>query len=509
MPAIYHQVVPDVDALQFSDPTTNSRGSNSVYVNFNGSKISLQGVEVDGEVFSTPFGVTCFDDETQERRNLDLSIHCPKALAFFQAVDEKVIQTAIKHRETWFRVPQSAEQIRRNYTPLVVIDQSGKNYPPRLHTKVNWRDDKTKTSEDGKSRSNLLRVFNYDPLLNTYSPANPQDIVSRSRGVPIIDFGSIYFMGATKFGLTLYTSDFLLFPSIMRGPMDHSFPSKALPKLDGKPIDARRSLKLPNLEDFINLLPELQVSEPCKTVRGSTVVYFNNPEGTPVRFELAAVDPANAFRVPFGIKSYLNEPTPRPSMNIEIQDPKLVELCTRMDDFIVQLAKKNFKKWFKNAAEEDLATMYRPILSNDPASSYSPYINCKVDLRPQMRMPMRLLYLDDVTNELKTLPPVTMESVPPRSAGFPIVTLGGIWFSTGRFGLTLNINDFILTSIGDAGAAGVNAFDFGEKTKPVMMTEQERQDQVDNLREQEAMPELQDPSDNTEFQPSPAKRARI
>ena len=460
MPLVYNKAVPDVAHLEFSAVTTNKRGSNSVYVTYGSGRISLQGIAVEDPPYVAPFGITAFADDgnTAARKNLDLSIHCPNALKFWTAVDEQIIAAAIANRETWFRVALTPEQIRKNYSPLVIFDVDNKGYAPRLHTKV---------TVAGAEADKVLRVFNYDVRKNMVYPATALDVRVRSKGVPIIDMGAIFFMGATKFGLTLYTTDFLLFPERTRGDVDHAFsPLCPRPTFNGAVLADADQLVAPMLSAVIANLEQLKVSPVLKTAQKSNVVYINDVSGGKVRFQLGEVNvaPDAGFRVPFGIKSFQDEVTSRPNLHVAVTDPELIGQLEKLDQFVVDQAVSNCATWFKRVSAEEVPLMYRPILNVHAQASYPSFINCKVDLRASGPDAFKCLMYDRNTNAINTVPNTTREHVPAGTRGYPIITMGGIWFMSGRFGLSLNINDFLITD--SANSVSSSGFDFGAGAQP-------------------------------------------
>jgi hypothetical protein len=499
MVQVYSKAVPDVKRLEFSPVTANKRGSNSVYVSYNQSRVSLQGVEVTGKVYSAPFGISSFsdDDPNVVRKNLDLSIHCPEALAFWQAVDEVIIQAAIDNAATWFRVALTPAQIRKNYSPLVIVDDSGKGYLPRLHTKVT-----VANQEAGSS----LRVFNYDTCKNTVSMASISDVHARSKGVPIIDMGSIFFMGASKFGLTLYTTDFLLFPDRTRGLMDYGMvPTMKMPTMDGRVLEPSDCVPPPLFADIVKDLDVLKISAPIKTQQKSTTVFINDPSGTAVRFQLEEIDMQQdrAFKVPFGIKSFQNENTLRPNLHVNISDPALIACFQKLDEFILNKAISCCDTWFKRGTgPEDVPMMYRPMLNIDPTSTYAPFLNCKINLRPDCQDMFRCMTYNSVTNDITTIKPVNADTIQAGTRGYPIISIGGIWFMSGRFGLTLNIKDFLITS--RQSGAGSLAFDFGA-SQPTFQAA----GGIDRVAEMlnECIPDIQDGEDDEANSKRGVKRA--
>jgi hypothetical protein len=465
MPVIYNKAVPDVSQLEFSAVTPNKRGSNSVYVTYGSGRISVQGIAVEDPPYTAPFGITAFADDgnSMARKNLDLSINCPNALKFWTAVDEQIIAAAIANRETWFRVALTPEQIRKNYSPLVIFDLDNKGYAPRLHTKV---------TVSGTDASNVLRVFNYDVRKNTVCPATAMDVRVRSKGVPIIDMGSIFFMGATKFGLTLYTTDFLLFPDRTRGEVDHAFPAQsARPMFNGATLTDADQLVAPKLAAVVAGLDKLKVSPVLKTAQKSNVVYVNDASGGKIRFQLGEVDvaPDAGFRVPFGIKSFQDEVTSRPNLHVAVTDPELLGMLEKLDEFVVAQAMLNCTTWFKRVSAEEVPMMYRPILNVHAQASYPSFINCKVDLRTSGPDAFKCLMYNRSTNAISTIPNASKDHVPAGTRGYPIITVGGIWFMSGRFGLSLNINDFLITDCANSGSS--SGFDFGAGLQPTFQAD--------------------------------------
>lgn len=208
MPAKYFNVI-DPQRLVYRDVMRTKKGSNIVYVQTAEGKARLQLCKhTDNEKQLLPFGVTSFDNPDSGRKSLEISLGSNEELIrYFQALDERNIQMAIQNKKTWFSTLQkipSDDKIRDMYYPLVSVDTSGKNYPPRLHTKINCH------SGDSK-----LRVFKLASDGQSFQKMEIDDIKKQMSSMPIVEIHSIWFQ-KLQFGMTLLTTDLVIFSTDSR-----------------------------------------------------------------------------------------------------------------------------------------------------------------------------------------------------------------------------------------------------------------------------------------------------
>jgi hypothetical protein len=124
---------------------------------------------------------------------------------------------------------------------------------------------------------------------------------------------------------------------------------------------------------------------------------------------------------------------PRKNLEISVDDVELQDFFGSLDDKNVATARKNSQKWFKKElSEEQIRMLYRPILTKDPTGRYSPLLRVKVD-------PNTKIYVVH-TNEdgVPSYTPGGLDDIGQRDKCTPIVKLGGLWFISQGFGLSIN-----------------------------------------------------------------------
>lgn len=234
----------EVSQWVFTTPSRNKFGGFSNFVNRPGSRdgIMFQTTAQEGEPRCiAPFGISKPYDKTggagsggaggggggggQEtgRRNFELSIYSPELHAFVKALNDAALNAAKTNREQWFggkpneakketkkRPTPTAEQIEGMLLSCLQPGDPDKNYPDRVRTKVNV--------EPGPQQ---VRVFLYtgpefDPTTGdtrpTCKPGTLIDVAPSSECVCIVRFSGMWFM-PTQFGLSLTTTDILVFPN--------------------------------------------------------------------------------------------------------------------------------------------------------------------------------------------------------------------------------------------------------------------------------------------------------
>ena len=118
--------------LALAEPAVSARGAKTCALTAAGTKLVLN-VGSREDPLSTPFGATSFGEEQTERKTVDFRL-TGAPLAYFQALDEWMINYAAQNSERLFSKRYTIDQCRENYKPCV--RQQG-SYPASLRCKVN------------------------------------------------------------------------------------------------------------------------------------------------------------------------------------------------------------------------------------------------------------------------------------------------------------------------------------------------------------------------------------
>ena len=130
-------------------------GGKQAYVNYDGRPLLMQVGSLE-----TPFGLSVYDKATPPKYTVDLKLAGyddaagnPKTAAVYNAMnalDECIIQQAVKNSRQWFKADMNIDMARMLYTPSVRFakdaDGNVKPYPPTLKIQLRQRDGKFETA---------------------------------------------------------------------------------------------------------------------------------------------------------------------------------------------------------------------------------------------------------------------------------------------------------------------------------------------------------------------------
>ena len=181
----------DVDPNEWSisDPQPGIKGGKTCLISQNNRPITINlGL---GAPLSTPFGAHSFDDSTQTRVNLDLTIP-PEIAKTFEGLDAWLVNWGLANRDKLFRKKTDA-QIQEQYRKLV---RKNDEYPPLLRTKID-----------------LAKVRVWDAL---HAPTTVAEDRSKHAALfPKLVVRSLWVVNAT-WGVPTPLARYFLFPNRMR-----------------------------------------------------------------------------------------------------------------------------------------------------------------------------------------------------------------------------------------------------------------------------------------------------
>lgn len=187
-----------VSNVTFSPVKTLDSGGKQAYLNYNSSALVMQVGPLE-----TPFGLSVFDKQGPPKYSVDLKLrgyddpanHPNAATTYnaFHALDEYMLDQAVKNSTAWFKGAKSREVLSELYTPVVrfSVDSEGnrKPYPPTIKIQLRKRDDKFEADVYDENK----RPLNDVPL---------EDIIVKGTVLTaLIQCTGVWFAGG-KFGLS-------------------------------------------------------------------------------------------------------------------------------------------------------------------------------------------------------------------------------------------------------------------------------------------------------------------
>ena len=131
----------DVSQISFSEPKTNVRGGQSIWLSYNGQKLILQVPKG-----KCPFGLGKQQfEEDAPKYDVSLSLGGSEKMnefrEFVTALDERIKSCAVDQSKEWFGKKMQANVIEEFYKPMVVESKKG-DYAPTMKFKMPYYDDK-------------------------------------------------------------------------------------------------------------------------------------------------------------------------------------------------------------------------------------------------------------------------------------------------------------------------------------------------------------------------------
>jgi len=264
-------LIPEVTSWHLKAPVRSEKGGYSSYlVRRKGEfgKVAFQATSKDCEgKCVAPFGISKPYDATKEdsnKRNFELNIHSEGLHKFLETLDKFVEDEVVRNYETWFAPADDAKKkkrkaltpddIRGMYRPLIQEGDKTKNYADIFRTKVYI---------EGKD---TVRVFVYKGTVNNKPDCmimgDMRDITPFVEVIPIIEIVGVWFM-STQYGLSLTTTDIVVYPKPMRPPGQFNF-GGALPNIVAPSED---DLKRHEISDAMDIIPSEEASSK-KAVKG-------------------------------------------------------------------------------------------------------------------------------------------------------------------------------------------------------------------------------------------------
>lgn len=273
-------LIPQIPSWFYKAPERNQRGGFSNYIvrkQGDFERICFQATAQEGEPRCVaPFGVSKpYDQNKQDdsnKRNFELNIHSPQLMQFLQALDANTIKQAVANYENWFNSDDGKKKKKAALTPadiegmyrrLVQEGDPENGYAPTFRTKVHI---------DGV---NKVRVFVYEGMVNGQHVCREGDVmkdlycVPFVECIPIIEIVGMWFM-SKQYGLSLTTTDVVIFPKNKRPPGQFNFGGM-------KPTIVKEPLKSVDMD----IVPSEEASSSSSSSNSGPTTFAHFTGGTP------------------------------------------------------------------------------------------------------------------------------------------------------------------------------------------------------------------------------------
>ena len=186
------------------------KGSWAVYVtDAAGKELRIQLNTHHGPKCTIPFGITSWDDDPNKtRKNMEISLPSDQLTQFFTEIDENNITQGVDNSEEWFKQKLTRDEVAAKYKRLV--QQPDEKWNPNVRTKVNLNSGRHPLFVYSINRNNGREYWER----TTYDK-----VVKGSRAAVIVKISALWFMNG-QFGMTVETTDILMYPTDTRGDFD-------------------------------------------------------------------------------------------------------------------------------------------------------------------------------------------------------------------------------------------------------------------------------------------------
>lgn len=172
---------------------------------------------------------------------------------------------------------------------------------------------------------------------------------------------------------------------------------------------------------------------PRRNASGGFNCYINASEG-------AKKSPT--FQLPkckakFGMNQAIGESTRR-NLDVSVDDADVQTFFTKVDGQNIGVAAQKSKTFFKKELSPEILsmTLHRKTLKYDDEKKYDPLLRLKCNPSGKNKTKVYVVTLDE--NGEEQCHDGTLDSITPWSEVVPIVQLGGLWFTSTQFGMSVN-----------------------------------------------------------------------
>ncbi|MBO74403.1 MAG: hypothetical protein CMD33_03925 [Flavobacteriales bacterium] len=166
----------------------------------------------------------------------------------------------------------------------------------------------------------------------------------------------------------------------------------------------------------------------------------------------------------FGISDPMENSTRR-NMEISIADPSVQEFFEALDNQNIRHASEHSKEFFKKDLTVEVLkmTLHRPTLAPHSEGIYDPLLRLKII--PTGRNKTKIYVVTGENENGLVYEEGEISDVTPRSKVVPVVKLGGMWYVSKMFGMTVICTDLIVFPGEDTSQPSFNGYTLSKKRK--------------------------------------------
>ena len=188
-------------------PQKNAKGGMNAFLDLSPTDRKCPHFQL-AEKMRVPFGIRrkdYNDDESNPRKNMEISMDEEDIVAFFNKVDQHVLTQASENSIEWFKSKEKIDvETLRERVYKETCKPSSEGFAPLLRVKV--------TDTMGHTPTRIIIATKKDTEgIYRYSPGTIDDVTPNSHVTPIIKLAGIWFV-SKSFGISLNCTDLLVYP---------------------------------------------------------------------------------------------------------------------------------------------------------------------------------------------------------------------------------------------------------------------------------------------------------
>ena len=219
-------------------PTKNTKGGMNAFLDLSATDRRCPHFQL-AEHMRVPFGIRrkdYNDDESNPRKNMEVSLDDVDLRAFFENVDLHVLTQASENSVEWFKAKTKLDvETLRERVYKETCKKSSEGFAPLLRLKV--------TDVDGHNPTRIFVATSNSDGTYRYSSGTIDDVTPNSHVTPIVKMAGIWFV-SKSFGLTLNCTDLLVYPSAK--PSEFPFQVATVLFDNGEGVEAKGESKVPD-----------------------------------------------------------------------------------------------------------------------------------------------------------------------------------------------------------------------------------------------------------------------
>ena len=182
----------NVNDIKFSEPKSNSKGGQSIWLSHNGEKIIIQIPKS-----KTPFGLNHQQyEDGSSKFDVSVSLTSPEFKFWIETLDKYICKRATEYSQEWFGKRKSNEVIEEMYKPIKTVPKKD-NYSPTMKLKLPYYNGEHKSS-----------VFD-----DKRNPITPEAITKGCEVMLIVQLSNMWFV-RKQFGVTWQVLQAKIYPKL-------------------------------------------------------------------------------------------------------------------------------------------------------------------------------------------------------------------------------------------------------------------------------------------------------